>query len=256
MNLELTQLIILIISAFITSAISAVLGMGGGIILLGIMAIIIPEGYMVIALHGMIQLFSNSTRTYIFRQHIKKNVIKDFSIGALIGAGISGLLIFLLIQFYNVESANQIKVDFLKPIIGAFIIWYLFLKGAKKKKKLASFIKVGGVSGISSIFVGATGPLIAPFFLNSNFKKENIIANKAAGQMITHLTKIPLFIYFFNVTYIREYSILVPLIIAVYIGTNLGKQILSFIPEKTFKIIFKICLTIIAIRLVIEPVLF
>jgi len=256
MNLELTQLIILIISAFITSAISAVLGMGGGIILLGIMAIIIPEGYMVIALHGMIQLFSNSTRTYIFRQHIKKNVIKDFSIGALIGAGISGLIIFLLIQFYNVESANQIKVDFLKPIIGAFIIWYLFLKGAKKKKKLASFIKVGGVSGISSIFVGATGPLIAPFFLNSNFKKENIIANKAAGQMITHLTKIPLFIYFFNVTYIREYSILVPLIIAVYIGTNLGKQILSFIPEKTFKIIFKICLTIIAIRLVIEPVLF
>ena len=256
MNLELTQLIILIISAFITSAISAVLGMGGGIILLGIMAIIIPEGYMVIALHGMIQLFSNSTRTYIFRQHIKKNVIKDFSIGALIGAGISGLIIFLLIQFYNVESANQIKVDFLKPIIGAFIIWYLFLKGAKKKKKLASFIKVGGISGISSIFVGATGPLIAPFFLNSNFKKENIIANKAAGQMITHLTKIPLFIYFFNVTYIREYSILLPLIIAVYIGTNLGKQILSFIPEKTFKIIFKICLTIIAIRLVIEPVLF
>ena len=97
MNLELTQLIILIISAFITSSISAVLGMGGGIILLGIMAIIIPEGYMVIALHGMIQLFSTSTRTYIFREHIKKNVIKDFSIGTLIGAGISGLIIVLLI---------------------------------------------------------------------------------------------------------------------------------------------------------------
>jgi len=256
MDLELTQLIILIISALITSAISAVLGMGGGIILLGIMAIIIPEGYMVIALHGMIQLFSNTTRTYIFRKHIKKNVIKDFSIGALIGASISGLIIVLLIQFYNVESANQIKVDFLKPIIGIFIIWYLFLRGSKKKKESASFIKVGGISGISSIFIGATGPLIAPFFLNGNFKKENIIANKAAGQMITHLTKIPLFIYFFNVTYIREYSILLPLIIAVYIGTNLGKQILSFIPEKTFKIIFKICLTIIAIRLVIEPVLF
>tara|TARA_B110000263_G_C15217106_1_gene468060 strand:+ start:282 stop:1055 length:774 start_codon:yes stop_codon:yes gene_type:complete len=256
MDLELTQLIILIISALITSAISAVLGMGGGIILLGIMAIIIPEGYMVIALHGMIQLFSNTTRTYIFRKHIKKNVIKDFSIGALIGASISGLIIFLLIQFYNVESANQIKVDFLKPIIGVFIIWYLFLKGSKKKKELASFIKVGGISGISSIFVGATGPLIAPFFLNSNFKKENIIANKAAGQMITHLTKIPLFIFFYNVTYIREYTILFPLILAVYIGTNLGKKILSFIPEKTFKILFKICLTIIAIRLIIGQILF
>ena len=97
MDLGLVQFIILIISALITSSISAVLGMGGGIILLGIMAIIIPEGYMVIALHGIIQLFSNTTRTYIFRKHIKKNIIKEFLIGALIGAGISALIVFLLI---------------------------------------------------------------------------------------------------------------------------------------------------------------
>ena len=58
------ETIVLIIAAFITSAISAVIGMGGGIILLGIMAIMIPEGYMVIALHGIIQLFSNTTLTY------------------------------------------------------------------------------------------------------------------------------------------------------------------------------------------------
>ncbi len=256
MELDLAQLIILTISALITSSISAVLGMGGGIILLGIMAIIIPDGYMVIALHGMIQLFSNTTRTFIFRNHIKIYVIKDFGIGALMGAIISGMIIYILIQIYDVDSASQIKVDFLKPIIGIFIIWYLFLKKPKKERKEVSFLRVGGISGISSIFVGATGPLIAPFFLNSDFKKENIIANKAAGQMITHLTKIPLFIFFFNVNYIKEYAVLIPLIISVYIGTNLGKRLLSFIPEKTFKILFKICLTIIAIRLIIEQILF
>ena len=48
--------IVLIIAAFVTSSISAVLGMGGGIILLGIMAIIIPQGFMVIALHGIINI--------------------------------------------------------------------------------------------------------------------------------------------------------------------------------------------------------
>ena len=171
MELDLAQLIILTISALITSSISAVLGMGGGIILLGIMAIIIPDGYMVIALHGMIQLFSNTTRTFIFRNHIKTYVIKDFTIGALIGATISGLIIYILIQIYDVDSASQIKVDFLKPIIGVFIIWYLFLKKPKKERKKVSFLRVGGISGISSVFVGATGPLIAPFFLNSDFKK-------------------------------------------------------------------------------------
>ena len=78
------EIIILIISSFITSAISAVIGMGGGIILLGIMALIIPDGFLVIALHGVIQLFSNTTRVFIFRKYLKGVLIKEF-FGALFG---------------------------------------------------------------------------------------------------------------------------------------------------------------------------
>ena len=248
--------LILILFSFITSSISAILGMGGGIILLGIMAIIIPDGYMVIALHGMIQLASNTTRVFVFRKFIKKNIVKEFLIGAIIGASISVVIILFIIQFLKVESANQIQAEFLKPLIGIFIIWYLFFKKSKKEqKKINSFVKVGAIAGLSSIFIGAVGPLIAPFFLNKTFTKENIIANKAACQTITHMTKIPLFIYLFNVNYIEEYKILVPLIIAVFIGTNFGKKILTFIPELLFKKIFKISLLMIAIRLIILPLL-
>ena len=192
------ELVILIIAAFITASISAVLGMGGGIILLGIMAIIVPEGYMVIALHGVIQLISNTTRSFVFRNHIKKDLVKEFLIGACIGVGLSIVIILFIIQFFNVHSASEIKVDMLKPLIGIFIIWYLFFKKSKKEKKSGSFVLVGSIAGISSIFIGAVGPRIAPFFLSRNLNKENIIANKAACQMITHLSKIPLFIYFFN----------------------------------------------------------
>ena len=70
--------------------------------------------------------------------------------------------------------------------------------------------------------------------------------------MISHLGKIPLFFIFFNVDYINEYKLLVPLVLAVFIGTNFGKQILYFIPENIFKIIFKFTLTLIAIRLIIQ----
>ena len=107
---------ILIIAAFLTSSISAILGMGGGIILLGIMAILIPEGYMVIALHGIIQLVSNTTRTYVFKKHIKKQLIKEFFIGAIVGLFISSLIILLLIYVFQVSSANEIKTDFNKNI--------------------------------------------------------------------------------------------------------------------------------------------
>ena len=57
---------ILIIAAFITSVLSAIIGMGGGITLLGIMAIIMPSGYLVVAYHGVIQLVSNITRTVVY----------------------------------------------------------------------------------------------------------------------------------------------------------------------------------------------
>ena len=242
----------LIFAAFITSSISAVLGMGGGIILLGIMAIMIPEGYMVIALHGIIQLASNTTRTYAFKKHLESRIIKEFLCGALVGLSISAFIIILLIQIFDVSSANEIKVDILKPIIGLFIIWYLFLNKTNHNFFFKTFIPVGTISGFCSIFIGATGPLIAPFFLSDNLTKEKIIANKAACQTITHLGKIPLFLVFFNFNYINEYKILIPLVIAVFIGTNFGKQILYFIPENIFRKAFKFVLTIIAIRLICE----
>ena len=248
--------IILIIAALITSSISAVIGMGGGIILLGIMAILIPEGYMVLALHGIILMVSNGTRTFVFRDHIKKNLISEYLIGAIIGLGLSVFIVYELMHFYDVSSANQIKFDYLKPIIGLYILWYLYLRGTKKEQKNILFIIVGFIGGLCSIFIGAVGPLIAPFFLRNDLNKENIIANKAACQIITHIGKIPIFMYFFHVNYIEQSYILLPLIISVYIGTNIGKKLLGSISEETFKMIFKVCLTIIALRLVLGEFLF
>jgi len=90
------EIAILILAAFITSSISAVLGMGGGIILLGIMAIIIPEGYMVIALHGIIQLVSNISRAYVFREYLVNSVIKSFFVGSVTGLVLSTLIIIFI----------------------------------------------------------------------------------------------------------------------------------------------------------------
>ena len=248
--------IILIITALITSSISAIIGMGGGVILLGIMAILIPEGYMVIALHGIIQMFSNGTRTFVFRQYLKKRLISEYFFGAIIGLSLSSIIIFGFINLYEVESANEIKFDYLKPIIGIYILWFLFLRRSKKEKNNKLFIIVGLISGISSVFVGAVGPLISPFFIRKDLKKENVIANKAGCQIITHIGKIPIFIYFFDFNYTEHYTILLPLVLSVYIGTNIGKKLLGKLSEKTFKMFFKFSLTLIAVRLILGELLF
>ena len=247
--------VILIAAGFITSSISAVLGMGGGIILLGIMAILIPEGYVVVALHGIIQLVSNITRSYVFRQHIKGQIIWQYFPGALLGLCLSAVIIIIIIQSFDVQSAKDIKVDILKPLIGIFIIWFLFGRRPQVKDRQHNFFGVGAISGLTTVFIGATGPLIAPFFLKGKLTKESIIANKAVCQAISHAGKIPLFIIFFKFNYFIELDVLISLSIAVFIGTNFGKQILQFIPEQVFRVLFQGALTLIAIKLIADEII-
>ena len=75
---------------------------------------------------------------------------------------------------------------------------------------------MGGLSGLVTVFIGAAGPLIAPFFIDRDLTKENIIATKAACQVMGHLGKMPIFIIFFGVDYLQQWPVLLPLVIAVY----------------------------------------
>lgn len=229
--------------------------MGGGIILLGIMAMIISDGYAVVALHGIVQLVSNFTRSFVFRKNINNKIITNFFPGAIIGLCLSAGIIFILIYFFNVDSAKEIKIDILKPLIGLFILWFLFGKRLQVKNDKPNFFWVGALSGICTTFIGATGPLIAPFFLKGKLNKEDIIANKAVCQAISHSGKIPIFIIFFQFNYINEINIILPLTIAVFLGTYLGKTILKYIPEIFFRLLFKGSLTIIAIKLILDEII-
>ena len=251
----MTETIILTLAAFATSILSAVIGMGGGVTLLGIMAILIPEGYMVVALHGVIQLVSNGTRTAVYRRHLHLPIIKQFSMGVIPGLGCAALIVFGLIQYFDITSASEFKIDFLKPLIGIYILWFLYLR---KKIKLTSdglFFWMGCLSGLVTVFIGAAGPLIAPFFIDRDLTKENVVATKAACQALGHLGKIPIFIIFFGVDYLQQWPVLLPLVMAVYFGTRIGKKFLGSLSEILFKKLFKIALTLIAMRLVIAELI-
>jgi len=240
----------LILAAFLTSTLSAVIGMGGGVTLLAIMAMVMPDGYLVVAYHGIIQLVSNVTRTTVYRNEINLPLLARFSKGIIPGLFAAAGIVYGLIQYFDVSSASELKIDFLKPLIGIYIIWFLYLR---KKNPISdkSFLWMGGISGLVTVFVGAAGPLIAPFFISRDMKKESVIATKAACQAIGHMGKMPIFIFLFGVNYIKDWSVILPLILAVYIGTKFGKGILGKIPEAIFKKIFRIALTLIAIRLIL-----
>jgi len=214
-------------------------GMGGGTILLAIIASIVDTAYIV-PLHGTVQLISSSTRLILFFKSIKWNIILFFIIGVLPGAFL-GIYIFKLLD-----------KDIIKLLMGIFILLITYVPKSKKESTstFVIFLPVGFVSGLIGIFFGAIGPFIATFFVRKDVIKEELVATKATCQAITHIIKIPLF-GFIGANVLVHWNILLYLCLAVIIGTIVGKNMLNKMSDTTFKKIFNLLLTIVALRIII-----
>ena len=101
--------------------------------------------------------------------------------------------------------------------------------------------------------MGATGPLLAPFFIREDFKKEEVVATKSACQIFVHLVKMPVFLSlaFPFSNYIWEISAMV---VGVVIGTKLGTDLLKRMNSDMFLKIVKVIMFLVAIRLLLKVV--
>jgi uncharacterized membrane protein YfcA len=233
---------ILIIAALLTSILSGVVGMGGGVVLLGVMASVMPAA-IVVPIHGVVQLGSNLTRTLVFLRHVKWRIFWYYAPFMMIGTGLATL----------VWSGD--KLSGFKPFIGVFIICFLISRRYKptwRNPPMLVYPLLGVCTGFLALFVGATGPFIAPFFLRDDLEKEGVIATKAVCQAAGHLMKIPAFIAL-GFDFLAYKHLLVALVVMVILGTLTAKKLLSYINQQTFVRIFISVLLILAVRLIVSP---
>lgn len=236
--------VVLIVACFVTATISGILGMAGGVTLLGVMTALLPA-QVVVPLHGIVQLASNWTRTWAFRKHVRWSIFFAFMVPAVLGVVIAA----------NIWA--DLKLTWFKAWIGAFILAFLVWRRYKPKLRnlpIRSYAVVGLAAGLLAIFVGATGPFLAPFFLRDDFDNEEVIATKAVCQTWLHLLKIPAFLAL-SFDYTPYAALLVALAVAVIGGTYFGKHLLSRISKERFVFWFQLVLAILAIYLVASTVL-
>ena len=88
-SLSNTIIIFLIFVSFVTSFISAILGLGGGVILLGIFAIFL-DPIAIIPVHGVVQAASNAGRLITLLGRVHTPIMLPFVLGSCIGATLGG----------------------------------------------------------------------------------------------------------------------------------------------------------------------
>ncbi|MHA7810658.1 MAG: sulfite exporter TauE/SafE family protein [Marinobacter adhaerens] len=235
-SLSLPVAVFLLASSTITSMITASLGAGGGVLLLVLMASWMPPA-AIIPVHGMIQLGSNVGRAALTWRNIDWRVIAAFLPGVIVGAALGAwLLVNLPAHIWQLTIALFVLYLCWGPALpkGAFGAPGVFLASV-----LTSFV---------SLFVGATGPLVAAFIKQIHTDRFRTVATFATAMTLQHAPKALVF-GAAGFMFFEWLPFILAMIACGFAGTWLGLHVLRSLSNSKFTLIFNIVLTALAIRL-------
>lgn len=225
------------LTAFLGTFIGVVTGTAGGLMVLAIMAFFFPPATLV-PLHTLVQLGASTSIALILRRFILRATVLPFMIGAAIGAAL-GAQIFI-----------ALPTALLQGIIGGFILLLTWLpKFTRMGSERNRFAVLGFVATFVGMFVSATGTLIGPFVVNASPERRNHAATMGALMCISHVTKIIAF-GLLGVAVGAYVPLILAMIGGAAMGSWVGGKALSRVPERLFRTVFKILLTVLGLRLV------
>ena len=227
----------LVVCAGVTSFITAAFGIGGGVTLLAIMALVLPP-QIIIPVHGIVQLGSNAGRAAMSWRHIDWSVIRAFVPGAVLGAVLGSFVIVTLAPEYIYLSI-------------ALFTLYLCWGPQLPKLALGGFgtALAGAVTSFLTLFVGATGPLVGAFIRQQDRDRFATVATFATAMSVQHTFKAGVFqLAGFD---LRPWlGLTAAMVAAGALGTWLGLKLLRRVPERHFQLGFKVVLSALAARLI------
>jgi uncharacterized membrane protein YfcA len=230
--------LLLIGLSFVTSLITATFSLGGGTLMIAVLALVFPPA-VVVPIHGAVQLGSNAGRALVQRDHIQWRLIVWISLGAVVGIITGGQLVAVL-----PETLFTIA-------IGVFVLITTWLPQPKivGENRLVQFLGGAIISALSMV-VGATGPLVATF-IKGLADRRQLVATHAMLMTIQNTFKVIAFTAL-GFAFASYLPLIVAMVLVGFAGTTIGSHLLVKVPERVFRIGFKVVLTIVALDLIRE----
>lgn len=219
---------LIFLCSYIAFSLSALCGGGAGLILMPILGRLLPVNQIPVALS--IGTFTSSfSRLIVFFKNINWHIVRYFLPTALPAVALGALLL------------KYVNPVYLEVVMSLFLISHLPLV-LKKNKQINTvhrgsdrkLLVIGFFAGFLSGFTGAVGLLFNKFYLQYGLSKEEIVATRAANEIILHLIKIVLYICFGLITS-DAINIGVLVAISALLSTWTMKWILPRIKDGFFK---------------------
>lgn len=229
----------LVLLAFFTSAISGALGLGGGVLMLAVMTQLLPPAVL-LPVQAVVQIGSNVGRALLMRRAVVRALILPFALGSLIGVALGAQIVDLLSR-----SA-------MLGLLGAFILWSVWSPKLRPSRlPPRGFALVGAVSGFCTMFLGATGPLLAAFLVPDPLTRKQVVATHATLMSMQQTLKVAAFAAL-GFALLPWLPLLAAMIAVGFLGTMLGRALLDRMPERGFALIFKLVLSALALKILVD----
>jgi uncharacterized membrane protein YfcA len=236
---------VVFLAGMLAYVISTLSGGGGSLLLVPVISFFIGAKATAPVVN-LGNLIGEPVRLFLFWKNIEWRLVKYYLPSAVAGA-LSGAWVF-----------SSIKLEWLQLIVGLFLISTIFQYRFGKKErsfkmKLSWFIPVGFFVTFFSTLIGATGPVLNPFYLNYGIEKERMIATKTVNSFFVGLVQISSYTALGNLKgELWIYGIVLG--IGASLGNWIGKKFLKKISGKQFRIIVIIVMVGSGIALIAKQV--
>ena len=229
----------LYIANVFTSILTAMTGVGGGTVLIGLMPLFLPAA-AIIPLHGVTQLASNSSRAWFSRSLLEFIYLRPFVIGAVCGAVVFGGLVRL------------ISLELIPLFIGIYILLTQWSGTFNRLMKgVENFYVIGFLQMGMVLFVGAAGPMHMPLLLKKYPDPHVAIGVASVMMSLLHSAKIGVYLWL-GFSFVGFYGVAVMLVVAAIFGSWLGVRLRRYISADWLKKVLPWLLTIIAIKIIVD----
>ncbi|WP_323037753.1 sulfite exporter TauE/SafE family protein [Pararhodobacter sp.] len=224
----------LLAASFAGSFITIAFGIGGGVMLLAIMASLMPPAAL-IPVHGVVQLGSNTGRASAMFRHIHWPALGWFGVGALAGVALGSALVV------NIPAA-LVQIG-----VGVFVIWSVISRPPAWMKRWP--VITGALTSFLTMFFGATGPFVATYTRALNLGRHGYAATQASLMVMQHSLK-SLAFGFLGFAFAHWVWFCTAMILAGLAGTFTGRLVLDRMTDARFQKFLNAILILIALRLI------
>lgn len=245
------DIIIISLASFATAILTFFSGFGLGTILTPVFAIFFPVE-IAIALTGVVHFFTNIFKVFLIGRHADKDVLIRFGIPAAIASFIGAWVLIKISgipSFLEYHTGNQIHtITLLKIIIAILLITFALFEiipSLKKKEFDRNKLPLGGfLSGFFGGLSGMQGAIRGAFLIKSGLTKEAFIGTSVIIACFIDITRLTVYATrFMNSKLLNSLELVIPAIVAAFLGAYLGNRLLK-------KITFEIVQRIVAVMLI------